>query len=340
MIKNFIRKNFNGLWTMLKIKASKEKLKSITKNEKKIFIFLAADYPNLGDIAITYAQKKFLEENFPDYKVIEVPVDKTLDMIKPIKKVITKSDIITIVGGGNMGNIYEYYEYLRRTVIQQFNKNFIVSFPQTIDFSEDEEGKKSLRKTIKTIKNKKNILIFAREEKSYKKMCEYFGNEKVKLAPDIVLYLKDKLTVNEKRQDIIGLCFRDDNEKEKKNENLIKAIKNKTDMKKKIVFDTVIPREEFDYEKRYEILLEIVKKIATCHEIYTNRLHAMIFSYLTNTTCYFVDNTNKKLSETYYKWLSNCNFITEYENKKEVNENNVNLEDEFKKMKKEILMRG
>lgn len=339
MIKTAIRKYCNGLWTILKIKKSKEKIENIDMDKKKIFIFLAADYPNLGDIAITYAQKKFLKENFPDYQVIEIPADKTLDLLKYVKKITKPSDIITIIGGGNMGNIYEYYEFLRRTVIKQFKKNLIVSFPQTIDFSNDRLGKKSLRKTVRTIKNHNNILIFAREEKSYKKMQELFGKEKVRIAPDIVLYLKNKLKINEDKQDIIGLCFRNDKEREQKNEALIEDIKKKTKANEKIIFDTVIKREEFDYSKRYDILLEIIKKIATCKVIYTNRLHAMIFSYLTDTKCYFVDNTNKKISETYYKWLANCKFIKEYDKPNNEEIRDIELENEFKKMKKEILIR-
>ena len=339
MIKTVIRKYCNGLWTILKIKKSKEKIENIDMDKKKIFIFLAADYPNLGDIAITYAQKKFLKENFPDYQVIEIPADKTLDLLKYVKKITKPSDIITIIGGGNMGNIYEYYEFLRRTVIKQFKKNLIVSFPQTIDFSNDRLGKKSLRKTVRTIKNHNNILIFAREEKSYKKMQELFGKEKVRIAPDIVLYLKNKLKINEDKQDIIGLCFRNDKEREQKNEALIEDIKKKTKANEKIIFDTVIKREEFDYSKRYDILLEIIKKISTCKVIYTNRLHAMIFSYLTDTKCYFVDNTNKKISETYYKWLANCKFIKEYDKPNNEEIRDIELENEFKKVKKEILIR-
>ena len=57
---------------------------------KKIFIFLGADYGNLGDVAITFAQTKYLIENYPDYTVVEVPISKTFAGIKAAKKVISK----------------------------------------------------------------------------------------------------------------------------------------------------------------------------------------------------------------------------------------------------------
>jgi len=35
----------------------------IDGTKKQVYIFLAADYGNLGDVAITYAQTKFLKEH-------------------------------------------------------------------------------------------------------------------------------------------------------------------------------------------------------------------------------------------------------------------------------------
>ena len=48
-----------------------------TLKDKNIFIFLSADYGNLGDIAITFAQKKFLMDYFPDYNLFEIPISYT-----------------------------------------------------------------------------------------------------------------------------------------------------------------------------------------------------------------------------------------------------------------------
>ena len=336
MIKRIIRNRFPNLWKIYKIQTSKEIIENIKKEDNKIFIFLAADYPNFGDIAITYAQKTFLENCYPKYKIIEIPADKTLSLIKAVKKVINKNDIITLVGGGNMGNIYEYYEDLRRTVIKKFKENVIISFPQTIDFSEDKFGQRSLNKTINTIKKKKNILVFAREEKSYKKMKECYGSEKVKLAPDIVLYLKQYLHIKTEKMSNIGICFRKDKEENLNYNEYKKQILEKVKDKQNIIFDTVLGNDEFNYIDRYEKLFEILNTIATCDAIYTNRLHAMIFSYLVGTKCYFIDNTNKKLSETYKKWLANVDYIHEYGKYK--NEKlEINLEKEFDDMKKEII---
>ena len=77
-------------------------VKEYKKNDRKIIIALAANYGNLGDIAITYAQKNFLEKNFPNYKIIEVPIDKTYENMKSLKKIISKYNLsnknIAIIG--------------------------------------------------------------------------------------------------------------------------------------------------------------------------------------------------------------------------------------------------
>lgn len=337
MIKKFLRTKLPNLWKIYKINTSNEKLENINKNDKKVFIFLAADYPNLGDIAITYAQKIFLKECYPDYKVIEIPADKTISLLKNVKKIINKNDVITTVGGGNMGNIYEYYEDLRRTVIKTFKDNYIISFPQTIDFSNDAKGKKLLRKTEKIVKRHRNILIYAREEKSYKKMKEIFGKEKVKIAPDIVLSLKGKMTINRNITNKTGICFRNDKEEDLTKIKIKEEILNLTKNDDKLIFDTVLDKEKFSYEDRYKLLLQTLEKIANCKKLYTNRLHAMIFAYLMETRCYFIDNTNKKISETYKRWLSNTKFIKEYNKEEKEYNKELNLVKIFDNMKKEII---
>src|SRR5690554_8192585 len=78
----------------------------IDKNKKQVYIFLAADYGNLGDVAITYAQTKFLKEH-SDYQVIEIPISESLEGLWFVKENIKSGDIVTTVGGGNMGDLYD-----------------------------------------------------------------------------------------------------------------------------------------------------------------------------------------------------------------------------------------
>src|SRR5690349_17962443 len=96
----------------------------------RAFVFLAADYGNIGDLAISQAQKAFLRRCVGEFEVVGVPISKTRSLIGSIKRQITPSDLITIIGGGNMGSLYPEIEGLRQLVIRSFSGNRIVCFPQ------------------------------------------------------------------------------------------------------------------------------------------------------------------------------------------------------------------
>ena len=49
-------------------------------------------------------------------------------LLKSLKGSINSEDIITIVGGGNIGDMYDDIEYCRQFIIKQFPNNKIVIF--------------------------------------------------------------------------------------------------------------------------------------------------------------------------------------------------------------------
>jgi pyruvyl transferase EpsI len=143
------------------LKGNRQPLESIS-GKKRCFVFLAADYGNLGDVAITYAQEKFLQQRLPDYEIVDVPKSHTLDDLLRIKKSITTDDIITIVGGGNMGDMYFDLELLRLMVVNNFKNNRVISFPQTIDYSDSKEGRYLLNLSKRIYNSHSNITMCAR----------------------------------------------------------------------------------------------------------------------------------------------------------------------------------
>ena len=287
-----------------------EKINIQENKDKKIYIFLAADYRNMGDIAITYAQKKYIENVYPENDIIEIPIKKTTSLLPYLKKVIKNKDVLTIVGGGNMTNRYEYIEEQRRMVIKSFPNNKIISFPQTIEFTNDIQGQECLRRTQKIYAGHKNLTIFARENKSFKIMKQLFKNNRVFLTPDIVLSLKNKIDYKKiERINKIGVCLRNDKEKLLQ-EDIKEELINYYSKQKLKIFDTLIDEEKFIYENRYKILLNLLNEISQLDIVITDRLHGMIFCYITGTPCIVFDNDNHKISETYKKWLKEtCNYI-------------------------------
>ena len=276
----------------------------VSSLENTILVMLAADYNNLGDVAITYAQKDFLKKTFKDKNVIEVTVKDTVKMFLDIKKKITSNTMITIIGGGNTGDRYELIERYRRFIIRNFRKNKIIIFPQTIDFSDTKYGKYSLNRSINDYSKNKNMIICARESKSEEIYKKQFAN-KVILIPDIVFSLNYEK--NSKRSGI-ALMLRDDNEKSLKNEDKTKLVKKLSELYGSILIsDTCI--SNFENNDKYKLLFDKIDEIASKKVVITDRLHGMIFCYITKTPCIVMPNNNHKILKTYENWLKDCNYI-------------------------------
>lgn len=285
--------------------------KSVVVKEpnETVFVMLAADYNNLGDVAITYAQSKFLKNVYKNKEIIEVSVEDTCKVYKSMKKKINKNTIITIIGGGNTGEKYELIEQYRRFIIRKFKKNIVIGFPQTIDFTKSCQGKISLNKSIRSYSKNKNLIVLARETKSYETFKSLFTNCNVYLIPDIVLSLKLEMDFNN-RSGILFLLRNDTEKSLSKNfeNNMKNEIKNM--FKKCEESDTCII--DFDNTKKYDQLKMMLGKVASHEIVITDRLHGMIMAYITKTPCIVFKNNNHKIEMTYNNWLKDSNYITLY----------------------------
>ena len=136
---------------MKKIKSAIKKLRELIKiifkiivYKKRFFVFGIPLHGNIGDQAIIYATNKFLNDNYKEYKVIEIESDIAKKFCNILKTFIGKKELIFIHGGGYIGSLWLNEEKMFRKVVNTFKKNNIIVFPQTIFFSEDEYGKKVL----------------------------------------------------------------------------------------------------------------------------------------------------------------------------------------------------
>ncbi|WNH12231.1 polysaccharide pyruvyl transferase family protein [Thalassobellus suaedae] len=281
--------------------------KFLNKTHKRVFIFLAADYGNLGDVAITYAQHKFLKENLPSYLVTEIPISKTIEGIAFVKKIVSKDDIITTVGGGNMGDLYPMIESFRQNIISNFKNNKIISFPQTIDFSETVKGQKALKKAIKIYSKHPNLTLVAREHKSYDYYKIYFPENNILLTPDIVLSQNQSLYQFKRKGAII--CLRDDKEKKltiEQEGKLVGLLKNEFNAIK--FRDTHIGGERLSLKNRVSQLKLIWEDFKKAELVVTDRLHGMIFCYITGTPVIVFLNNNHKVKSSYH-WINSAQHV-------------------------------
>lgn len=276
--------------------------------EKRVYIFLAADYGNLGDVAITYAQTQFLRE-FSNFEVVEIPISKSIEGIHFVKKHVQRDDIITTVGGGNLGDLYDQIEFIRQTVVMSFPKHKIISFPQTFDFAESPEGITALKRAKKVYNNHKNLTFVAREKLSFELMTEHFNFCNVILTPDIVLSLSGKFNVLNERKGVT-LCMRQDAEKQlsiKDQEDMIHLLEKRFNIVN--YYDTHINKNEIPVDVRLKELNNIWEVFQNSELVITDRLHGMIFCYITNTPCLVFPNSNHKVAGT-VDWFKKTSTIT------------------------------
>ncbi|MCU4364238.1 polysaccharide pyruvyl transferase family protein [Acinetobacter variabilis] len=307
---NYIKKVFSlklkqHIFTIL----NSEKVELPVK--KRLFIFLAADYGNIGDLAISAAQKKFLEENLLDYEVFPVPISKTRLWLDSIKKQVKSEDIITIIGGGNMGSLYPDIEDLRQLVIRSFPYNKIVCFPQTLDWDESQLSNKALKKIVKTYSAHSDIHIFARELITYKKLEEVFNgqqNVKIGFVPDIVMSTSAKQlgVVNSSRPTGILTCLRNDKECALKAEHYAILDSAIGDTGLTITkTDTHAGGSGLSKAECNKLLSNKIQQFAEARLVITDRLHGMILCMLSGTPCLVLPNSNHKIRQTYLDWLKN-----------------------------------
>lgn len=275
---------------------------------KKIIIMGIPHHGNIGDNAIAIAEEQLIKKYFPNYELYLMQ-EKYLDICaNRVKKIIKDDDIILLHGGGNIGDTYVRPEKGRREVIKLFPNNKIIIFPQTAYFSDTEEGKKELEISKEIYNEHKNLIIMAREEKSYKFMKENFYNAKIYLTPDIVMTLKEKSNFN--REGAL-LLFRTDKEKTISDldiEIIKKITKNK--FEKYTLSDMNLGSGIVNIagKKREKILKEKFEQLQKSEIVVTDRLHGMIFAAITETPCVVFGNFNHKIEEC-YKWIENLKYI-------------------------------
>ncbi len=275
---------------------------------KKIIIMGIPHHGNIGDNAIAIAEEEMIKKYFPDYKLYSMQ-EKYLDIcVNKAKKFINDEDIILLHGGGNIGDTYERPEKGRREVIKLFPNNKIIIFPQTAYFSDTDEGKKQLEISKEIYNAHKNLIIMAREEKSYEFMKEHFYNAKIYLTPDIVMTLNK--SSNKNREGAL-LLFRTDKEKTLEDQNIekIKEIV-KNAFGKYTISDMNLGSGIVNIggKKREEVLNNKFEQFQSSEIVITDRLHGMIFAAITETPCVVFGNFNHKISES-YKWLKNLEYI-------------------------------
>ncbi|KAA6447474.1 polysaccharide pyruvyl transferase family protein [Bacillus atrophaeus] len=292
-------------WLLLKVKYPSQFVMGTNRiqaasHKKKIILTLLPSHDNLGDHAIAYASKAFIEREYPEFDVIEVDMKDIYKSAKALMRVRHPEDMVFMIGGGNMGDLYRYEEWTRRFVIKAFRDYKIVQLPATSHFSDTKKGRKELKRAKKIYNAHPDLLLMARDETTYQFMKRHFTDKPILKQPDMVLYL-DKSAHRAEREGVY-ICLREDRESalgEEQRHRLKDALAGEFgDIKS---FTTTIGRR-VDRTSREEELESLWSKLQGAEAVVTDRLHGMIFCALTGTPCVVIRSFDHKVMEG-YDWL-------------------------------------
>lgn len=268
----------------------------------KIVLTATSAQTNLGDHAISIAEKNFFENYFSDDYIVEIPKEIYLKKRKAIIKKINPKSIIVISGGGFLGDLWMTEENLVRTILKDLKNNKIIIFPQTIFFSDNSD---EYDNTFINYKNAKDLIVNARDKNSYELLMKELPENKVKYLPDIVLFLN--YTKHFTRKNLALLCFRTDKENcisDVESYSMINSLKKYIEIKETTTIEEhIVP---ISFRKKY--VQRKLDEIASAKLVVTNRLHMMIFAAITGTPCIAIDNISHKVSGV-YEWIKDLSYV-------------------------------
>ena len=263
---------------------SKNKLDKISynyKSDKDAVLLMTPHHGNLGDQAITLAELKFLKEIFTNLTLVY--------NLENYTNFIHNDTIIFLQGGGNLGWTYYFEEKNRREVIKSYPNNNIIILPQTIYFEKTDGHQQEISSEIYC--NHSKLIIITREKISFNIANNIFQKNKIILSPDIVTYLDDLINLNNITKKGVLFLLRKDREKflDKDIEKLfIEEIKN-TYNKYEILDNNYDIYINSINQSKLKVSKQL-KKIAQHELVITDRLHGMIFSAITKTSCIAIKN--------------------------------------------------
>lgn len=273
----------------------------------KFYMFGVPSYTNMGDQAVSLAERQYIENEFPEYQYIEILEEDDDYAIPVIQEYLQPKDIIAFTGGGNMGNLYHNHEEARRKVFSTFVNNLTISFPQSIHFEENEDGEIEKKKSQAAYRKNPNLVLVARDAQSFHRMQTTFDNPVI-FTPDMVLYM-NAVDLKFKRHGAL-FVLRHDSEKVVK-QSTIDNVKEMLGTERPIDHvDTVLDEPQKITPVTREALFDAELELFSHQEmIITDRWHAMVFSVLTGTPCLLFGNSYGKGKHAYIDWLEHVNWI-------------------------------
>lgn len=267
----------------------------------------SADYGNIGDIAISEAQLAFLREHFAG-TVIDVIGMRFLEYRRALEKHLTERDILCFQGGGNMSDLYPWFEYERCEALETFPNIRSIIMPQTLHYHDWDSP--LLRYSQKVYARCTDLHIFARERRSEELMKRTYTHADVELVPDIVFTLDPTPFIegNPVRNGITIILRSDrernlDDHERARIEEIVRGRRMRVSHT-----DTASDANQLTADDRRRILGGMLTTFASSEAIVTDRLHGMVFAAITETPCVVFSNNNHKIQGV-HAWIKDLPYI-------------------------------
>lgn len=294
-MKNEIRKLFQLLIVFFK---------GFFSLKKKVFLFSIPTHPNLGDQAQLMCTEKWIRENYPDYRLIEMPhLYAPLDNGNPkallfntkfiqyivLKLIIRRNDIF--IGHSGYFFIDHHGGWFSYDFLLNNWENKFVILPQTVNFYTPVV----IKRASKTFGNRQNLTLLCRDEVSFEKAKEMFGSTNLLLYPDIVTSLIGTRKYDNPRDGVL-FCMRDDIEAFYSANDIDTLMQRFGNIRIEKVDTTLKISSREMKNNRDKLINEMIERISTYKVVITDRYHGTIFSAIANTPVVVINSADHKLS--------------------------------------------
>lgn len=284
--------------------------KRLFSRKKYIFHLATPTHDNRGDQMIVFAMKKWCEKYFPDYVYLEYDdgIYKDWSYFSLLKMVIRKRDFIFLRGGGSVGDWYLGYEYFIRHVLESYPNNKIVMFPQSVNFSNTPKGIAEKNETARVYDSHGSFIMNTRDEMSYHQAKEMFHHCKVRLCPDIAMFLIGTYQPMDYERNGVLLCLRCDENEIFYNQIERRKMITHLESKYSLHFGDTGAGHSISADKREEEIKNLLELFSRSQVAVTDRFHGIISAVLTKTPCVALRSADHKIPAG-IKWFSGVNYV-------------------------------
>lgn len=266
-----------------------------TPSDQNVVYYLGTtEHQNLGDNAQLFCIKRWIDKNYPNWKVVMVDattvVMQRAGWLRWFRRVFREDkDVVVFQSGYCTQDLGGTHEMMHRLIADNYPNARILMMPQTIFFQFEENRKRTSRSYDKCGR----MLFLARDEVSYKQALDMFPHLQVRLYPDIVTTLIGHYDFDTKRNKIF-ICRRDDGEKFYSDMELKELEARLSVLAPVEVGDTQYEGTNLR-EHLQEAIEEIIRKMSQYKCVVTDRYHGTIFSLCANTPVIIIKSNDHKV---------------------------------------------